>query len=88
MKKCLQRRQDYFKNIYPEQYWVIIDYQRDDGYWVMNHKEDVWVEIPTDRLNIDREIKNNHEEAGEIGLKQFFKQFGKRPAKLVSVIYL
>lgn len=41
-----------------EEYWVIIDYQKPDGFWVISHKVEVRVPVKH-RVN----EKNNHGKA-------------------------
>jgi len=49
-----------------EQYEVCLDYQKPDGFWVMNHKEEV-------RVQVCRGVneKDNHVAAEEIARQRF-----------------
>jgi len=61
-----------FKEIYK----VKLNYQKHDGYWVVGHIEDVFVEVTHGKNE-----KNNHKKAEKLALEKFPN------AKIVSVSY-
>ena len=63
-------------NTFKEAYAVKLNYQKPDGYWVVGHIEDVFVEV---EHGVDE--KKNHTKAERLALKKFPK------AKIVSVSY-
>jgi hypothetical protein len=63
-------------NTFKETYFVKLNYQKDDGYWVTGHI----VEIDIDVIHGQNE-KNNHDRAKKAALEQFPK------ARIVSVQY-
>lgn len=56
------RKNDTFQ----EEYIVILDYQKPDGFWVWGHREEVFVTV---RHGIKE--KNNHAEAEKIAKNKF-----------------
>lgn len=61
---------------YLEQYVVKLNYQKDDGYWVTGHTEDIFVKVKHGSNE-----KNNHDKAKNMALKKFPK------SKIISVTY-
>ena len=59
-----------------EQYDVKLNYQKDDGYWVIGHIENIFIKV---KHGVNE--KNNHDEAKRIALHKFPK------SKIVSVTY-
>lgn len=63
-------------NTFQEAYAVKMNYQKPDGYWVVGHVEDVFVEVEHGKNE-----KNNHSKAEALARKKFPN------AKIVSVSY-
>lgn len=64
------------KNTFKEWYWVKLNYKKPDGYWVVGHVEEVFVEV---EHGVNE--KANHKKAKEIAEKRF------PGCKIVTVIY-
>ena len=66
----------FIMKIFKESYVVKLNYQKPDGYWVVGHIEEVFVDV---EHGVNE--KNNHAKAEKMALKKF------ENAKIVSVSY-